>query len=166
MQERLEHGFNALEDALKRIGLYEPDNRFAPLAETLLWIDLLNTAFYLDDGAVYVEKRQDDAAGVTIEGLRYARHRLTHDVMVYGMHEMQYEGGAFTPGFSNGFDIGSPTWRWRYVKKLPTYDRDKQIEKVYKKHLQGKEVEPTLNDTADFLRRYRTIWTPTPDQEK
>ncbi|HLF42460.1 MAG TPA: hypothetical protein VJA46_02900 [Acidimicrobiia bacterium] len=161
MQERLQYSFEALDDAEKRIGSYEPDNRFAPLAETLLWIDLINTAFYKVDGHVYVSQREVDDAGKTIEGLRYARNRLTHNPMIYGMHGMQYEEGDFDPrDFDHGdFRVGAPMWRWRIVDDLPPWDRDKTIESVYREHLEGKEVEAALNGAANFLRRYRTGWT-------
>ena len=157
MEERLKLSFEALEDALKRIGTYDPDNRFAPLAETLLWIDLIDTAFRKDDGDKYVEARKEKPGGILVRGLRYARNRLTHDVMVYGMHEIQYEGGDF--------NVGTPTWRWRIVDDLPTYTWAKEIQDIYKDELEGKEVEPILNDAANFLRLYRTGWVPTQEEE-
>lgn len=161
MQERLQYSFEALDDAEERIGTYEPDNRFAPLAETLLWIDLINTAFYKVDGRAYVARRNVDDAGKTIEGLRYARNRLTHNPMIYGMHGIQYEEGDFDASDFDreDFNLGAPMWRWRIVDDLPPWDKDRTIEAVYRERLEGKEVEPTLNGAANFLRRYRTGWT-------
>ena len=168
MEERLKLSFDALEDALKRIGTYDPDNRFAPLAETLLWIDLIDTAFYNDDEDKYVVARKEKPGGILVRGLRYARNRLTHDVMVYGMHEMQYEGGDFNAKDSShrDFNVGTPTWRWRIVDDLPTYTwKNKEIQDIYEDELEGKEVEPILNDAANFLRLYRTGWVPTQEEE-
>ena len=148
MEDYLRLSFDALEDAEKRIGSYEPDNRFAPMAETLLWIDLINTAFWSGPGSDrYVEIRQADDAGKTIEGLRYARNRLTHDPMSYGPHDVQYEGGAFdSAAFDRGFDTGEPIWRWRHVHgDLPPYDKDKTIEAVYREHLEGRAQRPKLD---------------------
>lgn len=78
------------------------------------------------------------------------------------MHGMQYKGGDFDARDLNhgASNIGVPMWRW-HIDDLPSWDKDKAIEAVYREHLEGKEVEPSLNGAANFLRRYRTRWTPT-----
>lgn len=174
MQERLQFSFDALDDSLRRIGTYPEDNRFAPMAEALLWIDLIDTAFYMDDKEPYKKACDEWQDGVLVRGLRYARNRLTHDVMVYGMHGMKWEDGAFDSGFSKAFDIGMPKWRWRRVDDLGPFEpnnewqkqQNAKLEAIYRKHLEAKEVEPILEAAANFLRRYRTGWTPTPDEEE
>ncbi len=110
MEERLELGFDALEKALERVAEAGVYDRFAPLAESLLWLVMINDAFWEDNQETYAAMRHTDARGQVFEGLRYARHRLVHDIRVYGMHGVIHLGGAFNEGFSKGFDIGIPQW--------------------------------------------------------
>ena len=119
MRERLELGFDALEKALTRVAATSPPERFAPLAETLLWVCILNDAFWKEDEAAYKAARDSDCDGRTIEGLRYARHRLVHDIRVYGMH-----GGAI-----NLEDASQTEWRWRPVDDLAERSEERRVGK-------------------------------------
>lgn len=142
MQERLELGFDALERALVRVADTPLHDRFAPLAEALLWTCILNDAFWKGDEEAYRLFRDAHDDGRTIEGLRYARHRLVHDIAVYGMH------GAIS------LDTSQIEWSWRSVEDLQEAD-DKSGEDIYRKYLQGQKVEPTLHAAQAFLIRYR-----------
>lgn len=151
-------GFNALEEALKRVGEASPESRFAPLAESLLWIDILNSAFFKENKGRFSKTRANDTDGKIIEGLRYARHRLVHDIKVYGLHGVIYYGGDFNADdFDHkDFNVGTPLWTWRDISKLAEAHH-KKGEDIYVAHLQGKEVEPTLNSAARFLANYHKV---------
>jgi hypothetical protein len=161
MEQRLDFAFQALDEALKRAETAELHDRFGPLAESLLWVVLLNDTFWEDNERAYRRARFTDPDGRTIEGLRYARHRLVHDIRVYGLHGVIYFGGDFNADdfCHDDFDVGMPQWTWRDINKLAKATR-RRGEDIYMKCLEGKDVTGTLNAAADFLRRYRTAWTP------
>lgn len=162
MEQRLDFAFRALDEALKRVATVEVHDRFGSLAESLLWVVILNDTFWEDNQRAYRRARFTDADGRTIEGLRYARHRLVHDIRVYGLHGVIHYGGDFDAQDFNheDFHVGTPRWTWRDISKLAKAKR-RMGEAIYTNCLQGKDVEPTLNSAADFLRRYRTTWMPT-----
>jgi hypothetical protein len=159
MQERLDFAFRALDDALKRAASADVDDRFGPLAESLLWVVILNDTFWDDNESAYRRSRSSDPDGRIIEGLRYARHRLVHDIRVYGLHGVIYYGGAFDQSFSSDFDIGTPKWEWREISLLAPAEKT-EGEDIYQESLQGEDVEESLNKAANFLRRYRSGWMP------
>ena len=163
MQERLEYGFNALAAALVRVEEFEHEDKFAPLAESLIWIEMLNAAFWKEDReakrTTYLDVRRKDKRGQRIEALRYARHRLVHDIKVYGLHGAMHYGGDFDADeFAHEeFHVGTPRWVWRNIRTLEDAD-DTTGEDDYCEYLQGNEVEPTLRDAADFLVEYHKGW--------
>ena len=159
MEQRLELGFDALTGALARIDEMPPSERFAPLAEALLWVCILNDAFYSEDeeqGTGYKDSRDQDTHGSTLEGLRYARHRLVHDIRVYGMHGAISQSntlGTAALGLSPLGGGSTMSWRWRDVAQLdPAHDRSG--EPVYRERLEGREVGPTLQAAFDFLEAW------------
>lgn len=156
VKERLERAFEALDGALHRVDLAEPERRFAPLAETVLWIDIINTTFWKENQEGYSKARCADPAGKMIEGLRYARARLVHDILVYGMHEVTFHNGDFDAAdFDHrDFDVGTPLWTWRDTDRLPDWDRDQREKRIYQADLEGHEVEPTLRAMVTFLKGY------------
>ncbi len=164
MEQRLDFAFKALDDALKRVETAEVYDRFGPLAESLLWVVILNDTFWEDNQRSYRRARFIDPDGRMLEGLRYARHRLVHDIRVYGLHGVIYYGGAFDSGFGRAFDTGSPQWTWRDISALAKAKR-RRGEATYRRCLEGEDVGTTLNRAADFLRRYRTNWVPIEEEE-
>jgi len=144
-----------MDKALHRVADSSPDDQFAPLAETLLWVVMINDAFWEENQAAYEAGRSDNSNGRSIEGLRYARHRLVHDIRVYGMHGVIY-GGAFSSGFSSAFHVHSPKWTWRGVSDL-SEAANRDGEDTYKELLEGREVEPTLQAVNYFLGSYYAL---------
>jgi len=149
--------FGALDGALRRARDFDFGERFAPLAEALMWLVIINDSFWEDDEADYRQHRESNVAGRSIEGLRYARHRLVHDIKVYGMH------GALSAavwGESNWGEAvwgDEPSWNWRTADTLdPAIDRTG--EDLYRECLEGKPVLPTLEVATEYLRSYRSIW--------
>jgi hypothetical protein len=161
MEERLALGFEAAGRALKRAKASAPEQRFAPLAETLMWLVILNDAFWEDNENAYKSHRDADSEGQLIEGLRYARHRLVHDIRVYGMHGVIYRGGDFSPAdFDHrDFYVGRPVWTWRKVDELDPAENTNG-EAVYRERLEGREVLPILKEALGYLEKYRTVWHP------
>lgn len=147
MKERLEFGFRGLEGALDRVADYSPDDRFFPLAEAFLWIDLIDGAYWIQDeeqGTGYREFIQLHELGPTRTALRYARNRFVHDIGVYGMHGGIFHAGAFSSGFSEEFDITTTRWIWRRLGDLPAWEGNTNGEHEYREELEGEDVEPTL----------------------
>jgi len=163
MQERLEYGFRALDAALDRVEDHEHEDKFAPLAESVIWIEMLNAAFWKEDveadRTTYKDERTKDPGGQIIEGLRYARHRLVHDIKIYGLHGAMHFGGEFDANDFNhdDFHVGTPKWIWRDIASLAEAD-DKAGQDDYVQFLQGREVEPTLRIAADFLIDHHQRW--------
>lgn len=159
MQERMALGFDCLEGALDRAREMEFDERFAPLAEALMWLVIVNDAFWEENEAVYRRHRESGGAGRSIEGLRYARHRLVHDIRVYGMHGAL--NGAVWGESKWGEAVwgDQPSWNWRNLDTLdPAIDRTG--EDAYREHLEGRPVLPTLEDAFEYLNSYRAVWAP------
>ena len=46
MEERLSLALDALAKALDRVSQTQPNEQFAPLAESLLWVVMINDAFW------------------------------------------------------------------------------------------------------------------------
>ncbi|MBU1226805.1 MAG: hypothetical protein KJ698_06325 [Actinobacteria bacterium] len=123
---------------------------FAPLAEALWWSAVLDDSFWKSDCARYSALRKHEGHVDLMVGLRYARNRLTHDIDITGMHGLM-EGATFPLTFPLRFR----GWRWRCINDLPSAGRkDEEREKAYKAALEGRDVEETLRDAADFLRGY------------
>ena len=156
-------GFDALERALARVSEAVAREQFAPLAESLLWLVMINDAFWQKDTKRYRRIREDDPDGKAFEGLRYARHRLVHDIRVYGMHGVIDHVGGFSRGFGVGFDVAKTEWRWRGIDTLAKTTK-RMGEDVYRKRLQGWEVEPSLRAAASFLGEYRKGWSPNEEE--
>lgn len=159
MQQRIELGFEALYRAVERAETLRFEERFAPLAEGLMWLIMINDAFWEEDEATYRAHRDDDADGKLIEGLRYARHRLVHDIRVYGMHGALGGGNWGGSRFGHSVYGSNPAWTWRNVDDLDEAE-DRSGEPVYKEHLQGKDVLTTLTRAMQYLEKYLAGWQP------
>lgn len=152
-------GFDSLEAALDRAREFDFDKRFAPLAEALMWLVIINDAFWEENESVYRRHRDTDGVGHSIEGLRYARHRLVHDIRVYGMHGAL--NGAVWGESKWGAAVwgDEPSWNWRRLDMLdPAVDRTG--EDAYLRHLEGRPVLPTLEAALEYLKAYRAVWAP------
>ena len=155
MREKRELALQGMQAALDRaLDARKSDKieeMFAPLAEALWWIVVLNDSYWQSDGEEYRKSRDSDEQGRILEGLRYARNRLTHDIDITGMHGL-IESGLTLP-FNLPANLGRiPMWMWRSVDKLPRASRrDRESEARYRESLEGKEVEATLQLAATFL---------------
>ena len=120
-----------------------------------MWLITINDSLWDEDRERYEARRNGDSNGRTIEGLRYARHRLVHDINVYGLHGAINYVGWFDSGSSNGFDTSGPKWVWRDLEALQPAKRT-EGENVYRKRLQGKDVEASLRTALTFLSMYHS----------
>lgn len=115
---------------------------------------MLNDAFWNEDQNRYVAKRENHEFGRTIEGLRYARHRLVHDMSVYGMHG-KLEAGVWGQARWGEAVFGTAaSWVWRKVNELDEWNHD-EGKHPYREHLEGRSVIATLEGARSFLNWYR-----------
>jgi hypothetical protein len=159
MEERIELGFRALEDALLRALAFEFEERFAPLAESLLWVVILNDSFWDENESVYRKERDSDEAGRTIEGMRYARHRLVHDIRVYGMHGALDAVVGGESKWGQAVWGSKSAWVWRSLDGLDEAKK-RAGEDIYVDHLQGRPVMDTIRSVQAFLEGYREGRSP------
>ncbi len=158
MREKLQYAFEAVGQALDRAGRTPPDRQFVPLAEALLWLTILNDIFWDADGQRYRDARDADSSGRTIEGLRYARHRLVHDIDVTGMHGLTMHRGVLSRdsvfAIDSTMNDDHTVWCWRSIEGLPPAN-DRGSEDTYVDGLVGRSVVLSIRSAFGFLARYR-----------
>lgn len=155
MREKRDLAIRAMQEALGRASgtrtAHGDDGTFAALAEALWWVCVLNESFWrqrVENG--YEERRASDERGVVLEGLLYARNRMTHDIDITGMHGLIQ--GAKWP---LRWPVSWGGWVWRGVNDLPEApEGGRKFEDVYRRSLEGQKVEPTLRSAAAFLEDF------------
>ena len=129
---------------------------FAPLAEALWWITVLDESYWKSEETAYDAYREAHASGVLVHGLRYARNRLIHDIDITGMHGLITTPFQWPINFPVNF---GPTdrWVWRRVDDLPPPGRQNDDgQAAYRESLEGQEVEGTLRAAAGLLAEYQS----------
>ena len=122
---------DALDRSIKRSRDLEFDDEraYAPLTETLWWIDYLSESFRAQDDG-YFDALSGSEEGMYINALKYARNRHTHNRNLKSMHWPDH-------GFSNE----QGRWRWRRVQDIQKDEKeDREGEADYVELLQGHNV--------------------------
>lgn len=144
----------------KLIGTTQGEKIFAPLAECLLWVYIINDqVFWRNMGTSYQGCRDDDAAGKMIPGMRHAFNMVKHgiDVTVTDLVQTSYLGGFGTARFNrtmfNGATIGNI--RWGKFARLPKSKQNprRKEETSYRNYLEGRPVLDTLEEVSEFYLR-------------
>jgi hypothetical protein len=134
---------NAAADRAAKVGWNEPVMAFAATAETLWWIGVVHEQVRDNYPDVYEQVVSEESPSILtlLNGLRYARNRVTHAV-----DEVRYlEGRALGP---DGFGAA---WFWQSVP--PRVDgRQPDEHDDYEKIVAGKLVQSTLVRALRFLR--------------
>lgn len=134
--------FDALDRALKRAAEVElaDEEAYAPISESLWWIDYLSESFRRQD-AGYAEKIRTTEAGRVINGLEYARNRHAHNPSLKSMHWPD-----------QGFEQAGGRWRWRRLEDIPPDERDDRAGRTdYAELLEGKNVFEAFEVAHAFL---------------
>jgi hypothetical protein len=160
MREKRSLAIEAMHDALTRAEdrrqRGDTEGLFAPLAEALWWIIVLNESYWESEQHRYRKYREGHQSGSLIEGLIYARNRLTHDIDITGMHGLITTPFELPTNFPVNF---GPThrWVWRRVDDLPPPERrNDDGQGAYREFLEGREVEGTLRAAAGLLNEYQS----------
>jgi len=121
--------FDALDRSIKRAAEleFEDEAAYAPLTESLWWIDYLSESFRAQDaGYVKTVSRSDE--GRFINALEYARNRHTHNRNLKSLHWPD-----------QGFGKERGRWRWRNLGDIQKDERkDRQGQADYEELLQDK----------------------------
>ena len=121
---------------------HDPHLAYAATSELLWWIAVLDDCLSRNLGDEYDAKRQLQHIGDQIDGLIYARGRLTHALDVL---EPVEPGGS-----SSEASYGTPGyWKWSHLPPQKRYNRG---ESEYQKFIAGHRVQSTLILVLDFLR--------------
>lgn len=134
--------FDALERSLKRAAELEFEDlaAYAPLTETLWWIDYLSESFRRQE-AGYVKAISRSDEGRFINALEYARNRHTHNRNLKSMHWPD-----------QGFEMDHGRWRWRHLGDIQKDERkDRKGAADYEDLLQGKNVFEAFEIAQAFL---------------
>jgi hypothetical protein len=134
--------FDALDRSLKSASelATEGEQAYAPLTETLWWIDYLNESFRAQD-AGYKDMVFEVREGRVINALRYARNRHTHNRNLKSMHWPD-----------QGFGNDQGRWRWRHLGDIQEDEiPDRQGEADYIELLQGQDVFEAFELAREFL---------------
>ncbi len=150
-QQRRLRAERALRDAAVRLDQArlssDPAASFAPLAEVLVWIVVLDSWHEEAESNQYQTRRDAAAAGRTLRGHRYARNLLAHQTLVSDLVDV-------TPGmvFPMTFPMVFHEVRWRVLSQLPLPGRpDRRGHQAYADYLQGQLVRVTIPAVVGFL---------------
>ncbi|GAA1171310.1 hypothetical protein [Nesterenkonia xinjiangensis] len=155
--ERLIFGATGLDAATERYRVAEralisrpEDTRpvEAAVLECAWWCQMLNER--LEKTATgYREARSNDAAGQTVQGVRFARNRYSHSPVVA---VERVEGVTFPITFPASFGVRVI---WRGVKALGRDERDsKGQQRAYAELLAGRHVAETLATASRWFQRW------------
>lgn len=138
----------AIARVFRSIDAADEEAFYASVAESLWWITTLDEALWelTVNGVEYEEYRLGCERGRLIPGLRYARNRQVHDVLVTGMQ-------------------GNPllnlklTWIWRRLDEdevpdwVPETKRGEEQQTAFDHGLAENLIYPSLADAAAFLTK-------------
>ncbi len=128
-------------------GLGPATTLFAPLSETLMWIVALDNELRAAD-PTYEQRRDGDHDGQALPGLRFARNRAVHGLVVAA-----YMHGGAVPGMMQLGNAGlgqAPTHRWRASAELQNVPGE--LSHAYDAHVSGRGILEVLNPVIAFLR--------------
>lgn len=143
---------NAAADRLTGTSWHDPHRAFAGTCEVLWWISNLDELLARTLGDSYTAERAQRHVGDQLDGLLYARNRLTHKLDV--LEPVEPGGSAEqtaygTPGY----------WVWR---PLPRERRrgGYKGEREYETYIAGHRVQSILTTVLTFLRSQAYVTLP------
>jgi len=147
---------DALERSLERVvvamqppipGLGPVIRLFGPLGEALMWVVALDNHLRAAD-PTYEARPDADPHGQALLGLRFARNKTVHGVLVAAF----FYGGAAVGLIQLGnAGLGqAPSCRWRPGGQLQAAHDD--LREAYDIHVSGRELLSILNPAVAFLR--------------
>jgi hypothetical protein len=144
---------NAMNRAFERareIGWNDPIGAYASVAETLFWIDVVDEQLrckYQSHYDATLDKQTEDVAGM-LNGLLFARNRITHEVDQVG----------YILATAMGLHGFAANWTWQSLPPRPG-DRQAHRYRDYEAVIAGHDVIATLLATTVFLGQvHHRIW--------
>lgn len=142
--------YDGLHEAIRRFTKAQgpalrPELVFPSALEALFWVRVLDEQFSRND-ATYRERRDMDADGQVLHGVRWARNAATHELAM----PFSYRDGISWP-------ITFPTtWGdfvWHETAAVPGSATDKKGRTSYEQHLSGQALKHTLSAGERWLDR-------------
>jgi len=135
---------------------FAEDEMFASVGETLTWLIALEDLVASVYGPRYWAKRNADADGAVLPGIRYARNAVVHGVAVTAAVD-SHSGAMLGVAALGAFALGegpSDLWRDRTsIGFTPTPSRHlAEQERSYDNELAGQDVLLSLEQALTFLR--------------
>lgn len=118
---------------------------YAPLTEASWWAICVDEELEKSEG--YKSRRNTDAQGRVVQGLRYARSALGHHQFFAVTH-----GGGLSVPFKIPFQIEAfPAWP--PVEHLPVFTEQATVKPFYENWVAGRRVLDTLHDAVSWFDR-------------
>lgn len=158
--KRLENNHYALDKAYERLKESIESNHdpeiYAATGELLLWVIAIDEWHRLESQKVYEDKRDNDADGVLLTGMRFAVNLIKHSMDFIQIH---HKKGGFTFPATYPIIFNEIKVIWVEANNLPKSKYEKPKGK-YINTIEGKEVLSTFDQAINFLRqesqRYRS----------
>jgi hypothetical protein len=129
------------------------DRAYVACTEATMWIQRLDGLIEMTD-ASYRKRRDADAQGRVVGGLRWARNRHVHDVAAIFVVSPARHLPGVSRAFNEPFYGAKMEAKWRLRSEVPPevgYRKDERAEKAYDLYVAGQSIEATLADAAAFL---------------
>jgi len=143
---------NAAADRLTGTSWHDPHRAFAATCEVLWWIYNLDELLARTLGDSYAVERALHHIGDQLDGLLYARNRLTHKLDV--LEPVEPGGNASDAGYNTpGY------WVWRHLPR----ERRRGVnpgEREYERFIAGHRVQSILTMVLTFLRSQAQVSLP------